>query len=178
MVWKTTRVTRPLSPPRTVEWSSLRTLKETSGALGSDSGGLLSADQSGDEVVERRSGADFIIGMRSGSSDFSIGKQLPREGLAQNEQFDGFAKRHFPIKQGDVLFSPGHIELRFNGFERNFLGKLLKAFFVELDAVVVVADQEFVQLFRRRALHGVQKLVNGKVTLLPGEHAFRQLGTA
>ncbi len=62
--------------------SSLQTLKETSGALGSKCGGLLSADQSGDEVVECRSGADFIIGMRSGPADFSIRKQLSREGLS------------------------------------------------------------------------------------------------
>ena len=62
--------------------SSLQTLKETSGALGSKCGGLLSADQSGDEVVECRSCADFIIGMRSGPADFSIRKQLSREGLS------------------------------------------------------------------------------------------------
>src|SRR6266436_5535653 len=62
--------------------SSLQTLKETSGALGRKCSGLLSADQSGDEVVERRSCADFIIVMRSGPADFSIRKQLSREGFS------------------------------------------------------------------------------------------------
>src|SRR5437660_9957769 len=88
-----------------------------SGALRSECGGLLGTDQSGDEVIQRGSGADFIIRMRSGPANFAVREQLPREGLAQNEQLHGLAKRYFPIEQGDVLLAPGHIELRFNGVE-------------------------------------------------------------
>src|SRR6266849_7379192 len=101
--------------------------------MGGHCGGLLGADQGGDEVVKRGTGADFVIRMRSWTTDLAVRKQLPRESLAQNEQFHGLAEGHFPVMQSDVLFAPGHIELRSNGFERNFLGELLKAFFVELD---------------------------------------------
>src|SRR5216684_934625 len=68
-----------------------------SGTLGSHDGSLLGADQGGDEVVERGAGADFVIGMRSRSADFSVREQLPGETFAQNEQFDGLPQRHFPV---------------------------------------------------------------------------------
>src|SRR5712692_3954628 len=88
-----------------------------SGALGGDYSSLLGADQRGDEVVERGAGAHFVIGMRRRPANFSVREQLAGESLAQNEQFDGLAERHFAVIQGYVLFSPRHVELGFNGFQ-------------------------------------------------------------
>ena len=74
---------------------------------------MLGADQGGDQIVQSGAGADFVIRVRRRSSDFAVGKQLAREAFAQNEQLDGFAERHFPKMQSDVLLAPGHIELGF-----------------------------------------------------------------
>jgi len=61
--------------------------------LGGHDCGLLGADQGGDEVVKRGTGADFVIRMSSRRTDFSVGEQLPGETFAQNEQLDGLTSR-------------------------------------------------------------------------------------
>ncbi len=120
------------------------TLKERLAAGGYNSQALVGANQGGDEIVKSRAGADFEVRMCRSASDFAVRKQLPREPFSQNEQFNGLAEGHFAVIQSDVLLAPGHLQFGFNGLERNFLGKFLKAFFVELYAVVIVANQEFV----------------------------------
>jgi len=71
-----------------------------------------------------------------------------RHAFSQYEEFHGFAERHLPIVENDVFLAPWLVELRFDRVERNFLGKLLKSLFVELDPIHIVANQEFVQFLR------------------------------
>src|SRR5882762_11638734 len=107
----------------------------------------MGADEGGDEIVESGAGADFVVGMLGSSADLAVGKELTGETLAKNEELDGFAERDFAVGQSDVFLAPRHFELGFNGVQRDFLGKFLETLFVELDAVVVVANEEFVQFF-------------------------------
>src|SRR5216684_3874766 len=111
--------------------------------------------------------------MRGGAADFSVREQLPRQALAQYQEFYGFAEGNLAVIESDLLFSPGHIDLGLDGVKRNFLRKLLEAFLVEFDSVHVVTDEEFVQLFRRRAFHDIQELKDRKVRFLPGSCKFR-----
>src|SRR6266849_1001812 len=112
-----------------------RSIAQTA-ACATDSGwggfyrGALRTNQGGDEVVEGGAGAYLIIGMRRGHADFPIRKKLASETFAQNEELDRIAERNFAEVQGDVFFSPGHVELGLDGVERNFLRQFLKAFLV------------------------------------------------
>src|SRR5882724_5777632 len=88
--------------------------------------------------------------MLGSGADLAVGKELTGETLAKNEELDGFAERDFAVVQGDVFLAPGHFELGLDGVQRNLFGKFLETFLVELDAVVVVAHEKFVQFFRMR----------------------------
>src|SRR5260370_760945 len=91
--------------------------------MGRHCGGLLSADQGGHEIVKCGTGADFVISMRGRGADFSVREQLPRHAFSQYEEFHGFAERHLAIVENDVFLAPWLVELRFDGVERNLLGK-------------------------------------------------------
>src|SRR6266566_5500339 len=99
--------------------------------MGSHCGGLLSADQRCNEVVECRAGANLVISMRGRSTDLPIGEQLPGHTFSQHEKFHGFSKGHLSIIESDLFLAPWFIKLRLAGVGINVLGKFLKTLVVE-----------------------------------------------
>src|SRR5437879_12073075 len=93
--------------------------------MGSHCGGLLSADQRCNEVVECRAGANLVISMRGRSTDLPIREQLPGHTFSQHEKFHGFSKEHFSIIESDLFLAPLFINLRFDGVDLNHFGKFL-----------------------------------------------------
>src|SRR5437016_11876040 len=73
--------------------------------MGSHCGGLLSADQRCNEVVECRAGANLVISMRGRSTDLPIREQLPGHTFSQHEKFHGFSKGHFSIIESDLFLA-------------------------------------------------------------------------
>src|SRR5437867_12229275 len=57
-----------------------------SNVLGNERGGLVSSNEGSNEIVERGTGTNFVVGMIRGAADFSVRDQLARDSLAQHEK--------------------------------------------------------------------------------------------
>src|SRR6185437_9359568 len=105
------------------------------------------------EVEEFGVGANFVVRTRALIANFAAGQQLADKTFADDNGFERFTQRYFAKIELHALLAPREREIAAYGSERDFALKLLKTFFVELDAIQIVADEKLLTLFCRSIVH-------------------------